>query len=256
MFQFLAFLRFLRRATNAHGVHSPFVYDLVTKCFYNSKKYPEYKALDTYRKKLFSNNNSIEVIDLGAGSKTMKGRTRKIRDIARHAGSSKKRSQLLFRMTKYFQSNAILELGTSLGMATAAMQLGNPNAKIITLEGCPNTASIARNQFKAHGWEDISVKVGDFTENLPLMKSESFDLILFDGNHQKEATLEYFRQLLPTAHNDSLWIFDDIHWSRDMEEAWEVIKTHPAVSVTIDTFQWGLVFFRKEQAKEHFVIRI
>ena len=56
--------------------------------------------------------------------------------------------------------------------------------------------------------------------------------------------------------NDSVWIFDDIHWSVAIEEAWEIIKQHPKVKVTIDTFQWGLVFFRSEQAKEHFTIRV
>ncbi|HEX9151561.1 MAG TPA: class I SAM-dependent methyltransferase, partial [Flavobacterium sp.] len=81
-------------------------------------------------------------------------------------------------------------------------------------------------------------------------------LIYFDGNHSKIATLNYFELLLPTITNESVWIFDDIHWSSAMEEAWEIIKKHPKVTVTIDTFQWGLVFFRREQEKEHFVIRI
>jgi predicted O-methyltransferase YrrM len=81
-------------------------------------------------------------------------------------------------------------------------------------------------------------------------------LIYFDGNHSKEATLEYFELLLPTINNETVWIFDDIHWSPAMEAAWEVIKNHPKVTVTIDTFQWGIVFFRTEQPKEHFVIRV
>ena len=81
-------------------------------------------------------------------------------------------------------------------------------------------------------------------------------MIYFDGNHQKEATLQYFNQLLKTAHNDSVFIFDDIHWSKEMTEAWETIKNHPKVTVTIDTFFWGFVFFRKEQVKEHFIVRL
>ena len=62
--------------------------------------------------------------------------------------------------------------------------------------------------------------------------------------------------MLPTITNESIWIFDDIHWSDDMEEAWEIIKNHPKVTVTIDTFQWGIVFFREEQKKEHLAIRV
>ena len=87
------------------------------------------------------------------------------------------------------------------------------------------------------------------------LQPTTYNLIYFDGNHSKKATLEYFELLLPTLTNDAVWIFDDIHWSKDMEEAWEIIKNHSKVKVTIDTFQWGIVFFRKEQEKEHFVIR-
>ena len=62
--------------------------------------------------------------------------------------------------------------------------------------------------------------------------------------------------LLPKTHNDSIFIFDDINWSKGMQEAWNKIKAHPQVSVSIDTFFWGMVFFRKEQVKEHFKIRV
>ena len=81
-------------------------------------------------------------------------------------------------------------------------------------------------------------------------------MVYFDGNHQKAATLEYFQHCLQFVNNESFFIFDDIHWSKEMESAWEEIKKHPKVKVTIDTFQWGIVFFRKEQEKEHFIIRV
>ena len=87
------------------------------------------------------------------------------------------------------------------------------------------------------------------------LNTEHYQLIYFDGNHSKKATLEYFELLLPTITNDTVWIFDDIHWSAEMDEAWKAIKNHPKVTVTIDTFQWGLVFFRYEQEREDFVIR-
>ena len=101
--------------------------------------------------------------------------------------------------------------------------------------------------------EFINTEFSKYLKNLqPATRNPQ--LIYFDGNHSKKATLEYFDLLLPTMTNNSVWIFDDIHWSKNMEEAWETIKNHPKVTVTIDTFQWGLVFFRKEQEKEHFII--
>jgi predicted O-methyltransferase YrrM len=252
-----SYLTFLWNSKNQHGVHSPFVFDLVTKCFYDKKYYPEYSILRNYRNSLLENKNTIEVTDFGAGSRVFKSNTRPINQIAKNAGISPKRAQLLFRIVNYFQPENILEIGTSLGLATSALSLGNSKSKIISLEGCPNTINQCQLQlqkFNINNVECINTKFEDYLTNCQL-KTENCQLIYFDGNHSKKATLEYFELLLPTITNDSVWIFDDIHWNKDMEKAWEIIKNHPKVTVTIDTFQWGIVFFRTEQKKEHFVIR-
>ncbi|MFV8345413.1 O-methyltransferase [Flavobacterium sp. ZB4P13] len=269
LFQIKSYLKFLWHSKNEHAVHSPFVFSLLTKCFYDKKSKPEYAILKKYRNSLLANNNTIEVTDFGAGSKVFKSNTRVISRIAKTAGITSKRAELLFRITKYFQPDpsdseqakqSILEIGTSLGLATAALSLGSRNVgtktKITTLEGCPETAKQAQNQFKQFGLTNITSVVTEFNAYLSNPKPKTQNLIYFDGNHQKQATLDYFELLLPTITNETVWIFDDIHWSPEMEEAWEIIKKHPKVTVTIDTFQCGLVFFRREQPKEHFVIRI
>ncbi|TDO71530.1 methyltransferase family protein [Flavobacterium chryseum] len=257
LFQIKSYLKFLWHSKNEHAVHSPFVFNLLTKCFYDKKQKPEYSILKNYRKSLLENKNFIEVTDFGAGSKVFKSNRRQISKIAQTAGISPKRAELLFRVSNYFKPSTILEIGTSLGLATSALALGNTNAKVTTLEGCPQTANVAINQlskFDCNNIENVISEFGSFlvSENL---QSTIYNLIYFDGNHSKKATLAYFDLLLPTIDNDSVWIFDDIHWSTEMEEAWEIIKNHKKVTVTIDTFQWGFVFFRREQEKEHFIIR-
>nr|WP_315166879.1 class I SAM-dependent methyltransferase [uncultured Flavobacterium sp.] len=260
-FQIKSYLQFLWHSKNEHAVHSPFVFSLLTKCFYDKKSKPEYAILKKYRNSLLANNKTIEVTDFGAGSKVFKSNTRVISKIAKTAGISPKRAELLFRITHYFQPDTILEIGTSLGLATSALSLGSRSvgikAKIITLEGCPETAKLAQLQFQKFNFNTIRSEITEFSTYLQncTLNTEHFSLIYFDGNHSKKATLDYFELLLPTITNETVWIFDDIHWSPEMEEAWEIIKKHPKVTVTIDTFQWGLVFFRREQPKEHFVIR-
>ena len=260
-----SYIKFLFHSKNEHGVHSPFVFDLVTKCFYDATKYPEYETLKSYRKSLLENKNTIEVTDFGVGSRVFKSNTREISKIAQTAGITPKNAELLFRIVYYFQPKSILEIGTSLGLATSALSLGNKNSNIITLEGCPNTMATAKKMFQVSSFkfpnnnvEFVNTEFNLYFENFKPetlnLKPQIFDLVYFDGNHSKKATLDYFEALLPTISNDSVWIFDDIHWSTDMEEAWEIIKNHPKVSVTIDTFQWGIVFFRAEQEKEHFII--
>ena len=267
LFQIKSYLKFLWHSKNEHAVHSPFVFNLITKCFYDTKPKPDpsgseqakqYQILKNYRKSLLENKNTIEVTDYGAGSKVFKSNTRQISKIAKTAGITPKRAELLFRITNYFQPETILEIGTSLGLATSALALGNPKAKITTLEGCPNTANQCQLQFQKFNINNVELVVTEFSAYLQSqnLTSNIFNLIYIDGNHSKKATLEYFELLLPTITNDSIWIFDDIHWSAEMEDAWGIIKNHPKVTVTIDTFQWGLVFFRQEQPKEHFVIRV
>ena len=257
-FQIKAYLKFLWHSKNEHAVHSPFVFNLITKCFYDKKNKAEYSILDNYRQDLIENKSNIEVTDFGAGSKIFKSNSRIIAQIAKTAGISSKRAKLLFRITHYFQPENILELGTSLGLATSALALGNPKASITTLEGCANTIAITKIQLQKFNINNVKSITTEFstyftTHNVQLT---THNLIYFDGHHSKKATLDYFEKLLPTIDNDTVWIFDDIHWSAEMEKAWETIKKHPKVSVTIDTFQWGFVFFRREQPKEHFIIRV
>ena len=253
--QIKAYLIFLYSSTNQHGIHSPFVYNLITKCFYDKKKKEAYTLLKKYRAFLTNNQAYITITDFGAGSKVFKSNKRKIAAIAKNAGISSKKAKLLNRLIPYLKVNTVLELGTSLGMGSAAMAAGNNNINITTIEGCPETAAVASNAFKTFKFNTVKLYNDTFETALASLSSQKFDLIYIDGNHQKEATLQYFNQLLMHKHSKSIFIFDDIHWSAEMEEAWEMIKKHPEIHVTIDIFYWGFVFFRKEQAKEDFVIR-
>ncbi len=256
MYQLLQYIKFLLKSTNQHGVHSPFVYNLVTKCFYDKTEYTAYKHILNYKNALLKNKTGIKVTDLGAGSQVMKQNERIISSMAKNAGSTNKRAKLLYRLVNYFNSKIILELGTSLGIATHAMSLANQETKITTIEGCSNISEFSKANFKRYHLNNIDVKTGDFNKVTSQLQTNNYDLVFFDGNHQKEATLSYFETFLQTINNDSVFIFDDIYWSKEMTQAWEIIKQHPKVSVTIDTFFWGFVFFRKEQVKEHFIIRI
>jgi predicted O-methyltransferase YrrM len=160
-------------------------------------------------------------------------------------------------LVKHFQPVNLLELGTSLGISTAYMSKASPTKKIITIEGSENIANIAIDNFNRLNISNIQVITGNFDIQLPklLQNTSTFDFVFFDGNHRKQPTLSYFELCLQHKHNDSVFVFDDIHWSDEMEEAWESIKQSPEVTVTIDLFFIGLVFFRKESTKEHFIIR-
>ncbi|PWG04829.1 O-methyltransferase [Polaribacter aquimarinus] len=251
------YLKFITKSTNQHGVHSPFVYILVTKCFYTKIDNGLWKLFLGFKNQLLDNQSTIKVTDFGSGSKTFKTNKRKVSKIVKVAAVSNKKAKLLIKIVKYFKPENSLEIGTSIGLGTSAIKVGYQNSKITTLEGCPETAKIAQVLFKNNHLKNIDNIIGNFDEILPkVINNKKLDFIYFDGNHTKKATLAYFNICLSSIKNDSFWIFDDIYWNKEMEEAWLEIKNHPKVRVTVDVFHFGIVFFRKEQAKEHFKIRV
>lgn len=265
LFFLIRYLKYWFSAKNAHGIHSPFVFSLYNDVINKKGSYYVFDKIEQLRKKLLLSSKEIEVTDLGAG----RSGKRSLAHIAGRSAKSKKYCELLFRVVNYFKPDTILELGTSLGISTAYLASANPTAKTITIEGCPNTAAEAKKNFEMLGLKNVESIVGNFDAVLPavLCRPDSYreptanclpiaiGIVFIDGNHKKEPTLNYFNQCLSQANNDSVFIFDDIHWSAGMEEAWEEIKKHPKVTLTIDLFFLGLVFLRKEQAKENFVVR-
>lgn len=256
IYQIKSYIKFLIKSTNQHGVHSPFVYQFITQCFYNNTKHSAYTILKNYRNYFINSNEKITITDFGRGSKVFKTNHRKLKDIAKNAGISLKRQRLLFNIANYFKPQISLELGTSLGIATAALALGNTKGKVITIEGCPKTAEEAQKGIDKFQLKNISLINKTFEDFFENEKVSPFNLVYIDGNHNKEKTMAYFEQLLPYCNNDTVLIFDDIYWSKEMQLAWQQIYQSPKVTVSIDCFYWGLVFFRTQQPKQHFYIRL
>jgi predicted O-methyltransferase YrrM len=246
------------KAKNRHGVHSPFVYRLIDNVIYDFDFKKVYTDVENLRGKLFNDTRIITITDLGAGSHVNNNRQKKTSDIARNALKPPKLAQLLYRLVADLKPRNIIELGTCLGITTLYLQKAAPKAKVYTLEGCPETAKIAKETFKKGEITAVETVVGNFDDTLPgvIKDLDQLDFVFVDGNHQKDATLKYFEWCLPKVHENTMLVFDDIYWSAGMKEAWEQIKAHPQVTVAIDLFWIGLVFFKPGQVKEDFLIKI
>ena len=254
------YLRYYTSASNGkgHGMHSPFVYQFIKYILNNKNHYHAPEELKSLRKQLLNNHETIKVTDFGAGSRITSSSERKVSQIARSALKPEKYTEMLFRIVHHYHLKNILELGTSLGVTTSYLSKANPQAKIITIEGSESIADIADQNFRTYNCNNIELLRGHFDALLPnaLQQFQSIDLAFIDGNHQYQHTINYFHQLLDKSDNDTILIFDDIHWSMGMEQAWEEIKTNDRVRCTIDLFFMGLVLFRKEfMEKQHFQIR-
>jgi predicted O-methyltransferase YrrM len=253
------YLHYYFTASNGsgHGVHSPFVFDFITNVLKDKIKYDSYNKIEEQRKKLLANTTTIEIEDFGAGSAVFKSNQRIIKNIAATSLKPKKYAQLLFRIAQYYKPETIIELGTSLGITTAYLGSGNAGSKVYTCEGSKNIAAIAENNFDELGLKNIELIKGDFDQTVqPLLsRLNKIDLAFIDGNHRKEPTLEYFAQLLKHSTNTTILIFDDIHWSAEMEAAWATIQSNPAVTLTIDLFFIGIVLINNDfKVTQHFAV--
>lgn len=239
-------------------MHSPFVFDFIIKVLNDKTVYPEYERVEALRHQLLNDNAVLEVEDLGAGSSASKTNRRTVSSIAKNAAKPKKFGQLLFRMVKYYQPSTIVELGTSLGITTSYLSLAKPDARLITMEGSKEIADGAKRNLRNLEIRNTELKEGNFDDTLSSVVRglSTVDFAFIDGNHRKEPTERYFQQLLSKISNDSIIIFDDIHWSREMERAWKNIKKDQSVACSIDLFFIGIVLFRREfKEKQHFIIR-
>lgn len=254
------YLKYYCTASNGkgHGIHSPFVFEFVTKVMNDDRHFYAYNNIENLRRLMLSDPRQVSFEDMGAGSRIQKTRTRKIKDIAASALKPKKYGQLLFRMVEQYSPGTILELGTSLGITTAYLASAGEKARVITMEGADSVAEVAEQNFRKLQLDNIRLVRGNFDETLETTIADAgkIGLAFIDGNHRYEPTLRYYHTLLPALDEYSILIFDDIHWSSEMEQAWEEIKQQPDVTLSIDLFFIGLVFFRKEnKVKQDFTIR-
>jgi predicted O-methyltransferase YrrM len=247
----------LSRHRNGHGINSPFIFNLVSKLFRNKIDSDIVCKIASVRQKMISDKRTIEVIDLGSGSERIKTSLRKVSDIAQHSPVPEKYGVLLSNIAAKFGKPYIIEFGTSLGISTMYLAGAYPDAIVYTMEGSPEISDIAKENFREAGFSNIRSLTGSFDELLPAIESlpHKPGLIFIDGNHRKDPIISYFRRMCEISDKKTIIIIDDIHYSKEMEEAWNIIKQFEKVTITIDIWRMGIVLFREGMTPLDYIIR-
>ncbi|UII30300.1 class I SAM-dependent methyltransferase [Fulvivirga ulvae] len=255
--QLTSYVKYWLNAVDKHSLQAPYIYELYTSVLKASDKNNHFEALEMLRNQYKSSNQTIPVIDFGAGSKVSNDHTRKISDIATKGLTSNKYSEMLYRLCRFLEAKNILELGTSLGVNTLYLATSNKNAIVSTFEGSPSLCKIATNTFHQFGAKNARIIEGNIDDNLQsfIESSLPIDVAFVDANHRYAPTISYFDIMLTKIHDQSCFIFDDIHWSKEMEQAWYEIRSHYRVSLSIDLYQMGLVFFKPDLRKQHYILQ-
>jgi predicted O-methyltransferase YrrM len=253
-FQVKTYLNYWLDSVNEHSLHSPFLYDLYTKVI-NVEPSPELD-IEKLRVDLLKTHREIEVQDLGATSKHFSSGKRKISEIAETSVSSMRLSSLYLRLAEYAEAKTIAELGTSFGLNTLYLAK-KKGVKVYTFEGLESIAEVAEDTFKFAAAKNIELIKGNINSTLysTLSRIPKIDFAFIDANHQYEATLKYFEELLMKVHHKSILVIDDIHGNPGMSKAWKEICRHDLVHTTLDLYRCGILFFDPSLTKQHVVLQ-
>lgn len=251
------YFSYYSKAVTAYQVHSPAVYHFITEVMDQERAYYKFDEIEYLRDIHLKSNERISFIELGAGSKKLSGNTRPIAQIAKTSLSPIKTCRILFNAVKFYKCQNILELGSSLGISTAYLAAVDTDNTVISLEGNPASADIARHNAKQLKLNNIEVITGSFEETLrpTLNRMNKVDMAYLDGNHSYDATIDYFDKILPYLHEKSVLVLDDIYWSDGMLNAWKKLQEHPSVTYSIDIYSSGFLFFNSNmKTKQHFTL--
>ena len=249
-------LKYYWEAQTIYSAHSPFVYQFMKNIMNNTGYNEKINSIEKKRNEMLASSGTIPFIEYGAGTKIgQNSALRKVSDIARNSLSGKWQCRLIYNLVSHYGLNNMLEIGTSLGISTAYLAMSNPNAKVLTLEGNPASVELANKLWHSLEIDSIFTKVGEFGSTLgeAVNEFEVIDFAFLDGNHRKEATVDYYQLLKVKASSRSIFVVDDIYWSEGMNEAWNEIISDESVAFSIDLFRMGILFFDHSiMPKQHF----
>ncbi len=255
-FQLKSFITYWLDAVDAHSLHSPFFYNLYTKVIQSKEINSKFDSIEQIRNTLLKDAHVIQVSDLGSGSQVLKNSSRPVKDIARTSLSPVKYARIYERLCSYFQCKTVFELGTSFGINTLYLA-SSKEIEVTTFEGSSEIANLARQSFKKISAKNIRIIVGNLdTTLLPeIQLACNIDLAFMDANHRYEPTMRYFECLIEKMNERSIVILDDIHYSKEMENAWNELKLHPRVHASVDFFRCGILFFDPSLNNQHVVLQ-
>lgn len=249
-------LHALKASHGGHGVHSPFVYSLCEEVFYNDAKLYLFPYLSLKREQLLKDSTWITMEEHGAGSLKFTSSQRRVSEITKYGISQEKQSEMLSKLISYLKIETCLELGTSVGLN--ALYLASSGAQVHTIEGCKGLYEFAKTLNQQPHFEKLHHHYGLFDDVFPqlLAQSKSPLFVYIDGNHTYEATLKYVNWCMQHANAYTVIALDDIYWNAQMTNAWNKVREMEQVTISIDLYTTGLLFFRNEpREKIHYYLR-
>ncbi len=253
VFPLLSYLRYWLKKEDKYSLQSPGIFSLYEDLF---RFLQTRKSLDldieAHRAELLRNHQTIQVLDLGAGSKKIKSPVRKISEVTRYSSTSRKHAQLLQYFCSLTRAKNVIELGTCLGITTRYLSKMT-HGKLFTFEASAQLLSKAKEGWKA---THVDFVEGDIRQTLPekILDLDEVDFAFIDANHTYSGTLFSYNQLSKKIAEQGIIAIGDIHWSEEMEKAWNEIKSRPEIKLSLDFYEVGILIFEFPGRKSEYIL--
>lgn len=236
-------VRFYLRAGTMHQVQAPRAYEIGHALFRDTRFFYAFEDMKVYRKKLLADTSMLGIAEMGGGTSFAAVTKISVQKLARQSSLSPKQGEQIFRLVQLFNPQVIVELGTCLGVSTGYMLAAGEKSTVYSLEGNQDTATKAKAHLKSLWGDRVHIQVGKFENTLaPLLQTlERVDLFFIDGEHTEAGTLRNVELALQKAHDQTILIIADIHWSAGMERAWEQVRQHQRVRLAVESFHFGIL---------------
>ena len=253
VYQLRSYISYWLKKEEGYSLQSPKLFAIYKglKCYLKVHKEVDLD-IEAYRNKLLNLSKTIEIQDLGAGSKRLKASVRKVSEITKYSTSARKYAQLYQFFCSQTPANQVIELGTCVGITSRYLSRITVG-KMYTFEASASLVTIAKPK---SNFKNLTIVEGDIHHTLPELLAElnHIDFVLIDATHTYDATISYFNNLVTRILPTSIIVIGDIHWSKDMNRAWEEIKVHQMVKLSLDYFECGIVYFDFPGPKSHYIM--
>ena len=241
------------KARGVRKVHSPFLYAFYQEVM-SFKGDPTTKRIDKHLDDIRQSSEPIQISGFGAGSRKRKT-PNTIGQVAKRSGTSKRWGRFLYKLAQRSQG-PVIELGTNLGIGTAYLASGT-NHMVYTVEGCSNLSTFAKDsltRLELTNVDFLTAAIQDINW-YDVLKGKSPGLVYIDADHTFDATVAFYSIFKNLINDQSVIVIDDINWSDEMRNAWQEIVKDDKITLSVDLFFKGLLFFDPALSKQNIILK-
>ncbi|MDD2435944.1 MAG: SAM-dependent methyltransferase [Massilibacteroides sp.] len=221
------------RYRKGHGVHSPFVFNFITKVIDERAAYYCLKDIELTRKKFFYENEPFHKWEIRP-----------------------KYGALLMRISNYLKPQNLLLIGSDLSFSALYSSSYASTTRCVVLEEKTEIAAFSRSVIEKHRAKNILLKEGVYQKTVSevLEHTDKLDFVYFGYPNDSALDIPVFECILPHLHEHSVLILRGIRKTKDRKEFWNRLCARPEVSVTIDVYELGIAFFNHKIHKKNYIV--